>query len=111
MSRLQLGRLIRIITGHKKLKYHSSVIDPLLSPFCSFCGTEPETFFHFVSSCPMLQNLRIQYFSHRNIFADLNWKISELLDFSYETCINDLLDPHDVHNIDLADTESDDDNM
>ena len=108
LSRLQLGRLIRIITGHNVLKYHFSLMNPLESPFCRFCGTDRETFFHFITECPPLRQLRINHFLDRDIFSDYSWKVNEILDFSYEKCITTLIDPNNVHNITLVDTSSSD---
>ena len=106
LSRLQLGRFIRIITGHNQLRYYQSKITPTLSPLCRFCSEKVETFHHFVFECPSL------FFSRRQIFldtppdTDMHWVVQEVLDFSYLQHINVLLDPNSVHTIVLTDSES-----
>ena len=54
LTRLQLGRFIRIITGHNNLLYHRSNIDPDIDPMCRFCREKQETFIHFFTDCPAL---------------------------------------------------------
>ena len=109
LSRLQLGRFIRIITGHNKLRYFLSKMDHTVSPFCRFCSEEMETFHHFVFECPSL------FFSRRDVFLDalpdmdMNWSVEKLLAFSYLPHINTLLDPHSVHSITLVQTDSETD--
>ena len=109
LSRLQLGRFIRIITGHNKLRYFHSKMDSTVSPLCRFCHGEVETFHHFVFECPSL------FFSRRDIFLDtppdmdMNWSVDKLLAFSYLPHINSLLDPHSVHTITLVQTDSETD--
>ena len=54
LTRFQLGRYIRIITGHNNLLYHRSNINPDINPMCRFCNETQETFIHFISDCPAL---------------------------------------------------------
>ena len=58
LTRPQLGRFIRIITGHNNLLYHRSNIDPDIDPMCRFCGEVQETFIHFFTDCPALWHAR-----------------------------------------------------
>lgn len=103
LSRLQLSRFIRIITGHNQLKYYMSKLDSSISPLCRFCREADETFHHFVFDCPSL------FFSRQEIFLDLdmNWTVDKLIKFSYLPHINSLLDPNSVQDIRLTDSESD----
>ena len=106
LSRLQLGRFVRIITGHNNLRYYQSKLDINVSAYCRFCLQQPETFHHFVFECPSL------HFSRQRIFLDclpnvqMNWDVDKLLAFSYLPHINSLLDPNSVHDIRLEDTDS-----
>ena len=53
LTRPQLGRFIRIVTGHNNLLYHTSNINPDLDPMCRFCREKQETFIHFFT-CHLL---------------------------------------------------------
>ena len=106
LSRLQLGRMIRILTGHNNLRYYQSKLDHQISPFCRFCTQEPETFHHFVFECPSLFHSRREIFLDHLPDLDMNWSVQQVLDFSYLNHINRLLDPNSVHDIHLVDTES-----
>lgn len=106
LSRLKLGRFIRIITGHNALRYYNHVLDETLSPVCRLCGNADETFHHFATDCVGTRRERREFFEDRDILANMEWKVDEILDFSYSDRINPLLDPNDVHDIHLTDTES-----
>ena len=107
LSRLKLGRLIRIITGHNALNYYSYVLDHTFSPACRLCKMADETFHHLATECPMTLRDRDDHFGDKDILTNMSWDIQELLNFSYSDLINPLLDPNDVHHIELVDTESD----
>ena len=107
LSRLRLGRFIRIVTGHNALKYYSHVLDPLLSPACRLCMNADETFHHLALDCPMTLQTRKDAFGDKDILSNMDWTVDELLDFSYSDQINPLLDPNDVHDIRLTDSDSD----
>ena len=84
LSRQELGRLIRIVTGHNNLFYHRSNVDKSLStsPLCRFCGEERETFHHFATNCPCFRLSRLHYFQSDTCFRDGSWSVRQLLDFS-----------------------------
>ena len=107
LSRLKLGRFVRIISGHNALRYYNHVLDDSLSPVCRLCGMADETFHHFATECDATGRARREYFGDKNILWNMDWKVDELLDFSYDDQINPLLDPSNVHEIHLTDTESD----
>ena len=111
LSRLQLGRFVRIITGHNQLRYFQSKIDIQLSPLCRFCGEDMETFHHFVFQCPALFHSRREIFGDCLPDQDMNWSVKSILDFSYLPHINRLFDPNAVHDIQLVDTESEGEDM
>ena len=83
LSRLQLARFIRIISGHNSLCYFRSKVDGDISPLCRFCLEDNETFDHFVRYCPRFYTLRTQYFLDEIITNNHEWSIRDLNDFSY----------------------------
>ena len=84
LSRKELGRLIRIVTGHNNLFYHRSNVDKSgdTSASCRFCGEERETFFHFATNCPCFRLSRFQYFNNDSCFSQGKWSVRRILDFS-----------------------------
>ena len=106
LSRLKLGRLIRIVSGHNALKYYNHVLDETLSPTCRLCGMAHETFHHLATECPGTLRDRREVFGGKDILHNMDWEVDELLDFSYREPVNSLLDPNGVHDIRLTDTES-----
>ena len=53
LSRKNLGMMVQVITGHKKLQYHQSLMEPLQQDsFCRFCQEEEETAYKLVCTCP-----------------------------------------------------------
>ena len=109
LSRLQLGRFVRIITGHNALRYFNHVLDNSLSPACRLCSNADETFHHLATECTGTRHLRRQFFGDRDILQNMEWDVHEVLEFSYADEINTLLDPNNVHDIRLVDTDSDGD--
>ena len=109
LSRLRLGRFIRIITGHNKLNYFQSVLNHTHSPFCRFCHSDHENFHHLATECPMTTAAQQEFFGGKDILSNMSWTVDELLDFSYSPQINSLLDPNNVHDIHLTDSDSDSD--
>ena len=84
LSRQELGRLIRITTGHNNLFYHRSNVDKTksTSPLCRFCNECNETFYHFATTCPCFRLSRLNFFQNETCFTDGEWSIRQLLDFS-----------------------------
>ena len=84
LNRQDLGRFIRLITGHNNLFYHRSNVDKTrsTSPLCRFCGEERETFYHFATNCPCFRLSRFQFFQSDTCFVNNKWSIQQLLDFS-----------------------------
>ena len=84
LNRQELGRLIRIVTGHNNLFYHRSNVDKTktTSPLCRFCNEERETFYHFATNCPCFRLSRFQFFQADTCFTNGKWSIRRILDFS-----------------------------
>ena len=84
LNRQELGRLIRIVTGHNNPFYHRSNVDKTrgTSPLCRFCQEERETFYHFATNCPCFRLSRFHYFQNDTCFTNGSWSIRQILDFS-----------------------------
>ena len=89
LPRLKMKRLVEIITGHNNLSYFQYKIDPDVNPFCRFCEEENETFHHFITDCPRLRQFRADTIGH---FNSGDWKINQLIQFSFIPEINDYLE-------------------
>ena len=91
LSRRKLSRLIRIVTGHNGLLYHQHNIENSIDPTCRYCENDIESFSHFLLDCPSFDADRQEIFQGRNLVATMDWRIKELLDFSYLPRIHDAL--------------------
>ena len=92
LSRHNVGRLIRLTSGHNVLNYHMSLTTPGVDPKCRFCGEEKETFFHFVTECPRLHSYRGQNFNNFNGPDLKKWIPEEIVQFSNIPEISDAID-------------------
>jgi hypothetical protein len=84
-GRPRLGTLIRIITGHNALYYFKSKIDKDISGECRFCGEDLETFWHFVTDCPVFWRER-----NESLLGDVrggNWSVENIMNMAEHTKI------------------------
>ena len=91
LSRRKLSRLIRIVSGHNGLLYHQHNIENSIDPTCRYCESEIESFHHFLLSCPTFDADRQNMFQGRDLNATMDWRIDELLEFSFLPRIHDAL--------------------
>ena len=92
-SRMQLGRFIRIITGHNNLLYHRSNTNPDIDQTCRFCDETRETFIHLFSDCPMFWRQQQEASSGLQPGEPLYLvDPQKILDFSYTPRINEALE-------------------
>ena len=92
LNRNDLGRFVRIVTGHNLLAYHRHNMDQDFDPTCRLCGEERETFYHFATVCPRLHTSRTHAFLDTIVSDDMSWSAQSLIDFSYLPAINELLE-------------------
>ena len=90
-SRKKLSRLICIISGHNGLLYHRHNIENSIDPTCRYCEQENEKISHFLLYCPTFDGERQDIFGDPVIAGTMDWKIKELLDFSFLPRANDAL--------------------
>ena len=89
LARLELGRFVRIITGHNNLGFFQTKIGLSHDPTCRFCGENNETFTHLALSCPRFINTTRNLFPTGPPQNDLGWSVRSLLEFSYIPAINE----------------------
>ena len=89
LARLELGRLIRIITGHNNLFFFQTKIGLYNNPMCRFCGDGHETITHIMSTCPRFRRESQDAFLDVLPGLDMKWSVRDLLNFSYNPGINE----------------------
>ena len=107
LSRLNLARFIRFISGHNRLNEHRSRVDKNLVSTCRFCAGPPETVIHFITNCPELVAERQTALIH-DFQATGHWTVSELLEFSRLPRLNDFFSLFNVSSSSPTDTDSSD---
>ena len=89
LARLELGRFVRIITGHNNLSFFQNKLGLINSATCRFCGDGPETITHLLNGCPRFTTARSDIFLDKVPTNDMKWSVRDLLDFSYNPGINE----------------------
>ena len=89
LARLELGRFVRIITGHNNLNFFQTKIGLQGDPHCRFCGEGGETLMHLLNKCPRFMSAREDIFLDQIPSRGVKWSVRDLLDFSYTPGINE----------------------
>ena len=97
LARLELGRFVRLITGHNNLNYFQHRLGLWGESSCRFCHEANETFLHLVTSCPRWHQTRIDFFLDKTPCNDMGWSVRTLLDFSYTPRINAAFEGTSAH--------------
>ena len=87
LSRGYLTTIVRAITGHNFLGRHQNKVDPEISKICRFCEGEEETFYHFLTECEPLTQMRTDIFLDKPHPPDNSWSIFKLKQFILEPII------------------------
>ena len=95
LSRYQLGRLIRVTTGHNQLMYFQHVVDPVKDPLCRYCRGYPETFYHWIGSCPAFDAARQHFFPGEPVMGE-EWSLDRVMGFASEPRVVSALAGRDV---------------
>ena len=69
---------VEIVTGQNNLNYIQNKIYPMLSPLCRFCEEEEETFFHFLTDCPVFNEKRSEILLSRDVKPE-DWKMYQII--------------------------------
>ena len=88
LARLELGRFVRLITGHNNLNSFQTKIGLWGDSKCRLCRQAEETFLHFLHQCPRLHQARQNLFCDKLPGSDMQWSVRNLIDFSYTPTIN-----------------------
>ena len=89
LARLELGRLVRAVTGHNNLNYFQTKLGLYHNDRCRFCQQASETVTHFLQECPHFWQTRRDCFADALPASDGKWSIRNLLDFTYVPKINE----------------------
>ena len=92
LSRCELGRFLRLVSGHNGLFYFKSIIDGEVSATCRFCNIHTETFYHLATDCPRFIQSRNDVFLDALPLSHTEWSVRGLLSFSYIPAINAALE-------------------
>ena len=69
---LILRAATHILTGHACLNNHLSKLNRSVQPLCPLCDAEYDTVPHLLAKCPMLWQLRVEYFdAHYTTVTDI----------------------------------------
>ena len=121
LARLELGRFVRIVTGHNNLNFFQTKIGLHNCGLCRFCGDYDETITHFLNTCPRFESVCRETMPKGGPTDDMKWSVRKLLEFSYTPPINEAYEgswkSSDAHVLDsplgmswLDDSEDDADN-
>ena len=83
LARIELGRFVRLISGHNNLNYFQSRIGLFHDPSCRFCDHPTETFTHLLYDCPPFRQVRNDIFTDKLPCNDMRWSVRDLLCFSF----------------------------
>ena len=89
LARLELGRFVRIVTGHNNLGFFQTKLGLWGDPKCRFCQNGDETITHFMRACPRFISFQKDIFLDKLPTPEMTWSVRSLLDFSYTPGIND----------------------
>lgn len=89
LARLELGRFIRIVTGHNNLNFFQNKIGLSAHRLCRFCEVGDETITHLLAVCPRFTELQRNTFLGGLPSSDMAWSVRQLLDFSFAPGINE----------------------
>ena len=89
LARLELGRFVRIITGHNNLNFFQAKLGLTISPTCWFCEMGNETLTHLLGDCPVFTEFGTEIFLDKYPTLDMSWSVRDLLCFSYHPRINE----------------------
>ena len=92
LNRIELSRILRLISGHNGLFYFKNKIDGDINAICRFCLEAEETFFHLITECPVFFESRRQIFLE-DPFDDKNqWSVRDMLLFSHLPGVREAID-------------------
>lgn len=89
LARLELGRFVRIVTGHNNLGFFQTKIGLANRESCRFCSMGHETITHLMSTCPKFVSFQRDILMNELPKGDMKWSVRDLLDFSYIPGINE----------------------
>ena len=84
LHRTDLTTIITMTSGHNDLRYHTHLRDRSTDPRCRLCLLEDETFYHLLTFCPRLKELRFKLYGAYALQRLYSWDPERLLQFIRE---------------------------
>jgi len=88
-----LSGLVQLFSGHNFLKRHENVIDNTKIKTCRFCEIGDESTEHLIGDCSTFDLKRLTIFGRLRMEPPFEWKLSQVLEYLFETKLNRLLIP------------------
>ena len=111
LARLELGRLVRIVTGHNNLNFFQHKLGYTDTPECRLCGEGDETITHLMTACPPLRASVNDIFGSQTPTPDRKWSVRNLINFSNLPSVNRAYEGSGRTNPDLSSPEEEDLNI
>ena len=92
LGRQDVGRMVRLISGHNNLNFFQHKIGLWRDPVCRFCGMGNETITHLIAECPCFVQTSRTFFQGSVPGPDMKWSVQSFLRFSYVPAIDDALE-------------------
>ena len=92
LNRVEISRMVQIITGHDYLKRHISLVQGTGDDICRLCEEDEESSSHVVTECPALALARFKTLGTPHQVAPQDWSIKQVTSFLREASIGDLWD-------------------
>ena len=106
LPRIELGLAVQMITGHNRLRYHQSKIDPEgIDPTCRWCLGPDETSWHIIGDCERFLDKRLNAFGVEDLMHNLDWKVDQFLHFMRNAKLKKLNRGEDEDDVVEVDTQ------
>ena len=94
LTRENLSKAIRAITGHDFRRRHESLVSGVNLGNCRFCDQQEESSFHVVNQCPRLAWKRMEIFKTQlGATSNPGWQVRQLVAFLSYPSISEMETP------------------
>ena len=94
MSRENVSRIVRAVTGHDFRRKHEGLVKASQNTLCRFCEEKAESSSHIILDCPRLASKRTHYFNRPlGLSITPNWEPKHLAAFLSDPIISEMEAP------------------